>query len=112
MPQHLFTNNVLPKGKLPTLKFGRLVAKFQFASHVPLAGGRNTGRHIYLALRVPSGKFAGLYEAAVNIRSDQGTDVQFAEKLENLDDSAVPKAGFTAGIKLAYGKGPDNDSVD
>jgi hypothetical protein len=102
----------LPSGHLPTKTFGRLVAEFQFASHVPLAGGHDTGRHIYLALRVADGPLAGLYEAAVNIRSDQGTEVQFTEKLENLNAADMPKPGFQAGVKLAYGTGPDGDGVD
>ena len=112
MPHHHFTNNVLPPGKLPSHAFGRLVARFQFASHVPLAGGHDTGRHIYLALRVPDGPVAGLYEAAVNIRSDEGTEVTFAERLENLDAAGMPQPGFQAGVKLAYGTGPADDNVD
>lgn len=110
--RHHFTNNVLPSGELPPKTFGRLVSQFQFASHVPLAGGRNTGRHIYLALRVADGSFAGLYEAAVNIRSDEGTEVTFAEKLENLNAADMPTFGFQAGVKLAYGSGPNDDSAD
>jgi hypothetical protein len=112
MSRHHFTNNVLPAGKLPGHTFGRLAATFQFASHVPLAGGANTGRHIYLALRVPDGHIAGLYEAAVNIRSDQGTKVKFTERLENLNAADMPKPGFQSGIKLAYGTGPDGGGVD
>jgi hypothetical protein len=109
---HHFTNNVLPQGKLPAHTFGRLVAEYQFASHVPLAGGANTGRHIYLAVRVAEGPFAGLYESAVNIRSDEGTEVQFTERLENLASADIPKPGFQAGVKLAFGTGPDGDGVD
>ena len=108
---HHFTNHVLPAGNLPTKTFGRLVAEFQFASHVPLAGGHDTGRHIYLALRVTAGQFAGLYEAAVNIRSDEGTEVQFAERLENLNAADLPKPGFQSGVKLAYGTGQE-EGVD
>lgn len=52
--QHHFTNNVLPAGELPTRTFGRLVTQFQFASHVPLAGGHDSGRHIYLACGFPT----------------------------------------------------------
>jgi hypothetical protein len=105
MSHHRFTNRVLPAGKLAHNAFGRLVAEFQFASHVPLAGGRNTGRHIYLALRVADGPVAGVYEAAVNIRSDEGTTVKFTEKLENLNASDLPNVGFQGGVKLAYGTG-------
>jgi hypothetical protein len=112
LPHHHFTNSVLPSGNLPTKTFGRLVAEFKFASHIPLAGGQDTGRHIYLALSVPSGQFAGLYEAAVNIRSDEGTEVKFADKLENVNAADVPKPGFQAGVKLAYGAGPDGEGVD
>lgn len=110
--RHHFTKNVLPAGNLPTKTFGCLVAEFKFASHVPLAGGRNTGRHIYLALNVAGGQYAGLYEAAVNIRSDEGTKVTFADRLENLAASGVPESGFQPDVKIAYGTGPSNDGVD
>jgi hypothetical protein len=109
---HRFTNNVLPAGRLPAKTFGRLAATFEFASHLPLAGGANTGRHIYLALRIPNGAQAGLYEAAVNIRSDTGTTVQFAEKLEHLNAADILRPGFTSGVQLAYGTGPGGSDVD
>src|SRR5262245_14324495 len=96
-------------GHLPRQVFGRLVATFQFASHVPLRGGHNTGRHIYLALKVPGGNAAGVYEAAVNIRSDQGTEVRYADRLEDLGTAALPAPGFQQGVKLAYGKGGGPD---
>jgi hypothetical protein len=112
LSHHHFTNNVLPAGHLPTKTFGKLVAQFQFASHIPLAGGKNSDRHIYLALRVPNGEFAGLYEAAVNIRSDDGTEVTFADRLENLNTADIPQPGFQNGVKLAYGAGPNDDGVD
>jgi hypothetical protein len=57
---------------------------------------------------VASGNFAGLYEAAVNIRSDQGTEVLFTEKLEDLKTEDIPKANFTSEVKLAYGTGSSN----
>lgn len=111
-PRHHFTNTILSSGELPPRTFGCLVAQFQFASHIPLAGGRDSGRHIYLAIRVPDGPFAGLYEAAVNIRSDEGTEVTFAEKLESLNAADLPPFGFQARVKLAYGSGPCEDGVD
>ena len=46
--------------------YGRLVGEFQFSSHIPLRGGTDTGRHIYLAIKVPDGPDAGIYECAVN----------------------------------------------
>jgi hypothetical protein len=112
MSRHHFTKNVLPAGKLPARSFGRLVGTFQFASHVPLAGGKDTGRHIYLALKLEGGPLAGTYEAAVNIRSDEGTVVTFAERLESLGPGEIPNPGFDNDAKLAYGKGPDGDGVD
>jgi hypothetical protein len=112
MSRHHFTDNVMPQGNLPPLTYGRLVAEFQFASHIPLAGGKDTGRHIYLALKVPSGSNAGLYECAFNIRSDEGTEVTFAERMENVDPAGTPNHGFQAGVKLAYGSGPADGNVD
>ena len=112
MAHHGTTNNVLPSGNLPTRIFGRLVGGFQFASHVPLAGGSNTGRHIYLAIKVDHGEFSGTYEAAFNIRSDEGTEVQFAEKQTNLSPSDIPAPGFTSGIKFSYGTGPQGGDIE
>jgi uncharacterized protein YukJ len=81
------------------------VGEFQFASHVPLRGGRDTGRHIYLSIKVPEGSNAGIYECAVNIRSDEGTEVLYSERIEDLDTGALPEMGFTGGLHLAYGTG-------
>jgi hypothetical protein len=94
-------------GSLSRNVYGRLVGEFQFASHVPLRGGRNTGRHIYLAIKVPDGASAGIFECAVNIRSDEGTEVLYAEKIEDLDSGGLPDEGFQAGLHLAYGSGQD-----
>jgi Uncharacterized conserved protein (DUF2278) len=99
-------------GLLPHNTFGRLVAQFQFSSHIPLRGGRNTGRHIYLSLVVPSGRDAGDFECAVNIRSDEGTEVLFAERIEDLDSAGPPEVGFDGGVHLAYGKGGDPSDPD
>jgi hypothetical protein len=98
---------------LPHNVYGRLVGKFKFASHVPLRGGENTGRHIYLSVTVPEGSHAGIFECAVNIRSDEGTEVLYAERIEDVDSGGgVPKIGFQSGMHLAYGTGQDAPGQD
>ena len=99
-------------GSLPHDDYGRLVGEFQFSSHVPLRGGRNTGRHIYLSVKVDNGPNAGIYECAVNIRSDEGTEVQYAERIEDLDSGGLPELGFQDGLHLAYGSGTDQPGQD
>jgi len=95
---------------LPPDIFGRLVGEFQFASHVPLRGGHNTGRHIYLALKVPGGPFGGIFECAVNIRSDEGTNVLYTQRIEDLTAGGLPDFGFEESVKLTYGRGgAEND---
>jgi hypothetical protein len=92
---------------LPHNVFGHLVGQFQFSSHIPLRGGKNTGRHIFLSIKVPTGPFAGIYECAVNIRSDEDTNVTYAQRIEDLDSGSVPALGFEQGVHLAYGNGGD-----
>ena len=82
-------------------------AQFQYSSPSPLRGGSDTGRHIYLALKIPSGTSAGIYECAVNIESDDLTEVFFAQRIEDIDPSQIPAFGFTQGVKLSYNSGPD-----
>jgi hypothetical protein len=94
-------------GSLPSNDYGRLVGEFQFASHIPLRGGKNTGRHIYLSIKVPDGPKAGIYECAVNIRSDEGTEVQYAQRIEDLDAGSLPDEGFRDGLHFAYGTGTE-----
>jgi hypothetical protein len=96
-------------GSLPHDQFGHLVGQFQFSSHIPLKGGRDTGRHIYLSVKIPGGNFAGIYECAVNIRSDEDTEVQYAQRLENFDSGQLPASGFETGVKLAYGTGTGDE---
>jgi uncharacterized protein YukJ len=97
---------------LPHNVYGRLVGEFQFASHIPLRGGRDTGRHIYLSIKVPEGSDAGIYECAVNIRSDEGTEVLYAERIEDLDSSGLPDEGFQGGLHLAYGTGTERSGQE
>jgi hypothetical protein len=97
---------------LPRNTFGRLVGEFQSASHIPLRGGRETDRHIYLSVKVADGRSAGIFECAVNIRSDEGTEVLYSERIEDLDSGGAPADGFDEGIRLSYGTGPDGDGVD
>jgi hypothetical protein len=109
---HHFAKSLPATGAgLPRSVFGRLVGQFRFASHIPLRGGQNTGRHLYLALNVPSGPNPGLYEAAVNIRSDEGTEVLFTERIENVAAANLPAPGFQGGVKLAYGTGPSTSDT-
>ncbi len=97
---------------LPHNTYGRLVGEFQSSSHIPLRGGKNTGRHIYLAIKVPTGSHAGIFECAVNIRSDEGTEVLYTQRIEDLESSGAPADGFQAGVHLAYGSGGDESDPD
>jgi hypothetical protein len=97
---------------LPHNTFGALVGEFQSSSHIPLRGGKDTGRHIYLSIKVPDGRYAGIYECAVNIRSDEGTEVLFAERIEDLDSGGAPAEGFEGGVHLSYGTGGDASDPD
>ncbi len=92
--------------RLPASTFGRLVATFQSASPIPLRGGQNTGRHIYLALKNAD----GVFECAVNIRSDEGTTVLFAERLEQQPPPLDP--GFSAEVRLSYATGPSDGATE
>ena len=49
---------------------------------------------------------------AVNIRSDEGTEVQYAERIEDLDSGGLPELGFQDGLLLAYGSGTDQPGQD
>jgi hypothetical protein len=97
---------------LPHNAYGRLVGEFQSSSHIPLRGGHDTGRHIYLSIKVPSGGDAGIFECAVNIRSDEGTEVLYTQRIEDLDTGGAPDDGFTAGVHLSYGSGGDVSDPD
>jgi hypothetical protein len=97
-------------GLLPQNTFGRLVATFESSSPIPLRGGKNTGRHIYLALKVPDGQEAsGVFECAVNIRSDEDTSVRFAERIEDSPSAVDP--GFSNQVGLSYDS-TGGDGVD
>ncbi len=97
---------------LPHNAYGRLVGEFQSSSHIPLRGGKDTGRHIYLAIKVATGSSAGIFECAVNIRSDEGTEVLFTQRIEDLESGALPADGFQGGVHLAYGSGGDESDQD
>ncbi len=102
MPRHPFsTTRPSFTATVPKNVYGEFVGTFQFASHIPLKGGANTGRHIYLALKAPS----GVIECAVNIRSDEDTEVLYTQRVENRDPGDLPGLGFTPGVHLAYGTG-------
>jgi hypothetical protein len=110
MSRHFSDHRPHIGASLPHNAYGCLVGQFQFASHIPLRGGQNTGRHIYLSLKVPEGSHAGVFECAVNIRSDEGTEVLYTQKIENLDTGALPPFGFQSGVHLAYGSGGNGPS--
>lgn len=88
--------------------YGRLVGTFQSSSHIPLRGGRDTGRHIYLNIQVPDGPSAGIYECAVNIRSDDNTEVLYTQRIEDLQGASVPADGFDSHVDLSYGGDPSS----
>lgn len=94
-------------GTLPHNVYGRLVGDFQFSSHVPQRGGKDTGRHIYLNIKVPDGPFAGIYKCAVNIRSDDGTEVLYTQRIEDISGAEPPVEGFDDDLHLAYGTGTE-----
>jgi hypothetical protein len=93
---------------LPPDTYGRLVGEFQSSSHIPLRGGRDTGRHLFLSVKVPQGPSEGIFECAVNIRSDDDTEVLYAERMENLDPASAPPDGFDANVDLSYGGDPSH----
>lgn len=100
------------KRRLPPRAFGCLTAEYRSASHHPIKGNKYNPRHIYLTVQVPKkGKPAGIFEAAVNIRSDQGTEVLFAERIEDVSGQKRPAYGFRAGVHLAYGNGQKRDTT-
>ena len=87
-------------GALPPVKFGRLVGTFDHATRVPEGGTRPDDNHLYLWVRVPNGRFAGLYECAFNIHSTDQTNVSFADWPEDLTGE-IPSPGFTR-LSLSY----------
>jgi hypothetical protein len=91
--------------RLPRSTFGRLVATFESSSPIPLHGGKDSGRHIYLALKVADeSPQHGIFECAVNVRSEEGTEVLFADRIEQSPPPLSP--GFTSDVHLTYGSGP------
>ena len=108
MPRRFRNERPTVGGQLPPETYGRLVARFVSASPIPLRGGRDTGRHIYLDLQVPDGSpDAGVYECAVNIRSNEGTEVLFTRRIEPVDPGSAPGFGFDPNVGLSYGTGGD-----
>jgi hypothetical protein len=103
MSRNFSTHRPTVGGLLPKNQYGRLVGQFEFSSHVPLRGGQNTGRHLYIAAKIPSGPDAGVFECAVNIRSDDQTEVQYCQRTEDLSQSAPPDFGFDGQATLSYG---------
>lgn len=88
-------------GRIPGNQFGALVGSFDHATLSPHDGTRPDDNHVYLWLSVATGEYAGRYEAAVNIHSTDGSDLQFAETEENVPAADLPSIGF-APAKLSY----------
>lgn len=94
---------------LPRDTYGRLVGEFQSSSLTPRRAEKDSGAHIYLDIKVSQGEYEGIYECAVNIRSDDNTEVLYTQKNENLNPGDVPADGFATDVDLSYGgSGPDS----
>jgi Uncharacterized conserved protein (DUF2278) len=94
---------------LPKDTYGRLVGEFQSASLTPRRAEEDTGSHIYLDMKIAQPPHEGVFECAVNIRSDDQTEVLYVERMENVAPSDVPADGFSTDVELSYaaGSGPD-----
>jgi hypothetical protein len=65
------------------------------------------------ASRSPThGNHAGIFECAVNIRSDEGTEVPYTQRIEDPDTGGIPAEGLASGVHLAYGTGGAHSSTD
>jgi Uncharacterized conserved protein (DUF2278) len=96
---------------LPREVFGRLVGQFESSSHTPRRSDRENARHIYLDVKVPGGQYAGIYECAVNVESDDRTEVLYCERMEDLSSGGVPTDGFDEAVRLSYGSGDGPDDM-
>jgi hypothetical protein len=97
---------------LPRGVYGRLVGEFESSSYTPRRSERENARHIYLDVRVSSGQYAGIYECAVNVESDDRTEVLYCERMEDLSSGDLPPDGFDEAARLSYGSGGEADDPD
>lgn len=97
---------------LPHDVYGRLVGEFQSSSMTPRRSEQKDDLHIFLDVKVPSGSSAGIFECAVNIQSDDGTEVLYCERLEDLGTGQAPPDGFDEDVELSYGSGGGADDQD
>lgn len=95
-----------PDAKLPGSGFIGLVGTFDHVTTVPYTGTKPDDNHAYVWVKVPSGPFAGRYEAAVNVHSDQasdaGRDLLYATREIVLDPENWPEFGATAQAAVSY----------
>jgi hypothetical protein len=96
---------------LPREVYGRLVGEFESSSHTPRRSDRDNVRHIYLDVKVPSGQYAGIDECAVNVESDDRTEVLYCERMEDLSSGDLPPDGFDETVRLSYGSGDSPDDM-
>jgi uncharacterized protein YukJ len=97
---------------LPREVYGRLVGEFQSSSPTPRRSEQETSRHIYLDVKIASGGYAGIFECAVNVESDDLTEVLYCERIEDLEAGDAPPDGFDGSVQLSYGSGSRDDQDD
>ncbi len=84
-------------GNLPPNTYGALVGSVDG----PL--GDQNSHHVFIMIRVQSGEHAGLYQAAVNVDSeDPTTDSQYFIRDEAITADDVPPEGFDPDAQLSY----------
>lgn len=82
------------RGHLPGGRFGCLIGHFYRATLVPEGHARPDDNHLYLWLRVPEGPFAGHYECAISVRSNDHSGILFTDLEEELNGDSLPEPGF------------------
>lgn len=70
---------------------------------VPENSDRQNPDHIYLHVSSPVGAQQGLFEAAINIHSNDGTNIMFYQFTENVPVNSWPAAGVNNGAQSSYG---------
>ncbi len=97
---------LVPDDKLPGSGFLGLVGTFDHVTTVPYTGTKPDDNHVYLWVRVPSGPFAGRYEAAVNVHSDQASDagrkLLYATRETVVEPNAWPDFGATSTAAVSF----------
>lgn len=101
----------LPRHRLPPNQFGRLVGTLDHWTLAPLGRHRQDRNHVYLWIRVHQGPDAGLYEVAVNVRSNvrpsRGGEpneafLRYCLVDEEIGPAEWPEEGFHTAAELSY----------